>query len=433
LEIRRAPAEERRGLPGLLVEEKADAVRFANVRRRPGAPTVVIPATFSRAEIARIDKLDPRDRARLRERVQALDPTGKGEAARMEALELKPAPWVRDGGRALSYRSNHFELISDAREPIVRRCAVRLEQIYNAYLRFLPPNYLTAEPTKILLFRSPAEYRALLKAKGRNILNPAFFDPPHNQILCASDLEVLGEALTKTRKHHRQLLARLQEEEAKVKKQFRGSIPASVRKTLDAKRKEIAQANAKNDSIFQAATARLFRMLYHEAFHAYLANYVFPPHETAVPRWLNEGLAQIFEIALVEAGELRVGHVDAERLTLIRAAARKGELLPLADLLRATPNQFVVLHTADRPTSERSYLNSWALAHYLTFDRQLLGTPGLREYVRSLKRGTPEVEAFRTLVGEPTERFEQEYRDYLRRLRADGTAAPRTPAVKTAR
>jgi len=33
-----------------------------------------------------------------------------------------------------------------------------------------------------------------------------------------------------------------------------------------------------------------------------------------VPLWLDEGLAQIFETALVEAGELRVGHAERSRL-----------------------------------------------------------------------------------------------------------------------
>ena len=43
-----------------------------------------------------------------------------------------------------------------------------------------------------------------------------------------------------------------------------------------------------------------------------------------MPRWLNEGLAQIFETAIIEAGELRVGHADAERLARVKEEIRVG-------------------------------------------------------------------------------------------------------------
>ena len=39
---------------------------------------------------------------------------------------------------------------------------------------------------------------------------------------------------------------------------------------------EIAQAQARNAELFHNATQQLFRSLYHEAFHAYLENYVYP-------------------------------------------------------------------------------------------------------------------------------------------------------------
>src|SRR5262245_890722 len=96
---------------GLLVDESPTAVRFRVVRRRPGSPTVVIPTTFPRGEVAGIDRLSARDRALLRNRLQGLDPKGEGEAARMENLDLKLVPWVRaDAGPALGYTSTHFAL-----------------------------------------------------------------------------------------------------------------------------------------------------------------------------------------------------------------------------------------------------------------------------------------------------------------------------------
>lgn len=410
-------------LKGVIVSESASNLRFQNVRRKPGAPTVVIPPyTFARAEIASVEKLTEKERAVLLERLKALDP--KDEMARMDDLHLQEVPWVRTGATALGYTSKHFVLVSNAREDIVRRCAVRLEQIYAAYTRYLPPRQEHARPTRIVLFRSLNEYQEFLKGQRVNLLNPAFFDTKRNQIACASDLQGIGIGLETARKHHAELLKQVQEDEEKKKKQFRGAVPAPIRNALAAKRKEIVQANQKNEAIFYAATRQLFETLYHEAFHAYLANFVYPADQATVPRWLNEGLAQIFETALVEAGELRVGHADAARLTRIKEAARKEELLPLVELLQANAKHFLLAHASDQQMSDRYYLNSWALAFYLTFDRRVLGTEELDEYVRALRRGQDPLDAFRALVGKPLSQFERDFQDYLLRLRADGTVSP---------
>ena len=45
----------------------------------------------------------------------------------------------------------------------------------------------------------------------------------------------------------------------------------------------------------------MFRRLYHEAFHAYLDNYVYESPGYEIPTWLNEGLAQVFAAGLLEA------------------------------------------------------------------------------------------------------------------------------------
>jgi hypothetical protein len=124
---------------------------------------------------------------------------------------------------------------------------------------------------------------------------------------------------------------------------------------LEAKREADRQLK-RCDEAFQAETRQLFRTLYHEAFHAYLANFVYSSSEAAVPLWLNEGLAQVFETAFVEAGELRVGHADKDRLARVQTPLKKNEVLPLTDLLRSGPKQFVVLHAGDEATSDRHCL-----------------------------------------------------------------------------
>ncbi len=341
----------------------------------------------------------------------------------MERLPLEPLLWRHGNAEEFRYSSSHFVLISDAREDIVRRAAVRLEQIYAAYSRFLPPRRPSAQPTRILLVKSLADYHAILREQDRNILNPAFFDAAKNQIICASDLENLGTQLESVRKQHKQLLDDLKKQESRMKAQHHGAVPTAIGEQIAAKRNQIRAANMKNDELFKDATQHLFQTLYHESFHAYLAQFVYPTGDAEMPRWLNEGLAQIFETAVVEAGEIRVGHADPGRLVQAKAALRRQCLLSVNQLLHTGPQDFLIGHAGDQPVSDRAYLSAWALAFYLAFERHILGTPALDRYVRALQRGTDPAEAFCELVGEPLPEFEKAFQAYVLGLRTDGTTA----------
>jgi hypothetical protein len=127
-----------RTFQGLVLRETPGTVHFQCVRQRPGERTKLGPVTtFVRQEILRTDWLDDRDRAMLKCRLKELEPAC--EEDRIAKIRLERVPWRGQPERGLSYTSGYFVLISDAREEIVRRAAVRLEQIYEAYVRFLPP------------------------------------------------------------------------------------------------------------------------------------------------------------------------------------------------------------------------------------------------------------------------------------------------------
>lgn len=416
-------------LKGLLVEETPDGVRFQCVRQSPGKRTFVFsPAVFFPAEIDRIDKLAPRERDELTTRLKALDSSGDGERQRMSDLELQAAPWGDQPRGGLAYRSEQFELVSNANDEIVRRAAVRLEDIYAAYTSHLPPRSPNSKPTRIVLVESVAEYQKMVKDGGTNILNPAFFDRTHNQVYCASDLQKMGKDLALMREAFAERRKDLDSLEAELDKLYgKGKVPVSFRQPILESRRKLVAAAAANEQAFGQATQHLFQVLYHEAFHAYLDNFVYPPEQTEIPRWLNEGLAQIFESAIVEAGELRVGHADENRLTRAKNCLRGGGLVPLADLLRAGPREFLVQHGGDKQAADRHYLTAWALAFYLTFDRHLLGTNRLDRYATDTKRGADPLEAFQLLIEQPLPEFEKSFQQYLANLRPDGTVTTTAP------
>jgi hypothetical protein len=423
-------------LRGLVVEQDARALQIRCISRKPGSPTVVFTENVPRGDVAHLELLGEAERKVLEQRLEslkrerevlagrlrALDPKMKAAGKSSDAFDLWPAAWPGDAKvKALSYQSTHFRLISNCRPELVQLASIHLEEVYAAYVRCLPPRTASARATTVLLTGSLAEYQAIVKSRGLNLFNPAFYDPNHNQVVCGSDLERLCDDLEKVRKEHAALRQKINDTKAELAKIYRGKVPAELLAPLLDAEKRFGRTEMRNDKTFARRRDRLFTRLYHEAFHAYLSTFVYPSREGALPLWFNEGLAQIFETAIVEVGELRVGHADEERLKAIRMALAHGKLLPLHDLLRSAPNHFQVAHRSDQLVSDRYYLASWGLAFYLTFEKRLLGTKALDDYVAALKRGGNVVECFVNLVGKPLPQFEKEYQQYLVKLRRDGT------------
>lgn len=424
-------------LKGLILEKTDTHVILRCVVRKAGSPTITIRESVPLREVGHIEALGPEDRevlvtrlknlAKEREtlsaHLKALDPLAKPGPGAADRLTLTATDWVqKDRGPGLEYATPHFRLVSNSREAVVQLVALQLEQVYTAYQQSLPPRPKLGQATRILLTGTRADYQALVMARGGNFLNPAFYDVERNEIVCHSEIERLHDELEKAHKAHARALADLDDRAEELKELYKGKVPEPLAKAILDEQDRVKAQEKQNAALFELGKQRLFVRLYHEAFHAYLANFVFPADEAEVPRWLNEGLAQIFETAIVEAGDLRVGHIDKGRYETIRTAAGRGTVLPLADLLRSKERDFLVAHAGDKPASDRTYLAAWALAHYLTFERKVLGTPALEAYGRELKRGGDPLGAFRDLVGQPLEAFEKDFHGYLRRLGQDGTA-----------
>jgi hypothetical protein len=419
-------------MKGLIVKETPTEILFQHVSRKPGHPTRVFPTTLAREDIDSVEMLEDKERERLAARIRALDRTGKGELLRMQSLELKPVPWGKDGkGKALAYQSVYFRLMSNAGEEIVRRTAVRLEQLYFAYTRYLPPRCESAEATTILLAQCLADYQKLAKDSGFNFLNPAFFDATNNHVICTCELQQLGEEMDRVRAHHQLLLDELSEREKNLKKLYKNKVPPELMDPITKGREKINDMIQKNEAAFQKAfdegTRRLMQRLFHESFHAYVAQFVYPPADGELPRWLNEGMAQVFEHAILEGDELRVGRIDKDRLAGAQKALEQGELVSLVDLLKSGPKQFLVAHATEQQDSDRYYLTCWAVSHYLLLDRRMLGTKAMDRYVRDLHGKTDPLEAFRELVNQPLPKFEKEYKEYLEKLKPDGTVGKIPP------
>jgi hypothetical protein len=167
------------------------------------------------------------------------------------------------------------------------------------------------------------------------------------------------------------------------------------------------QRQRTNEQKFAAVTGQMFARLNHEAFHAYLDTFVYPHDQHHVPRWLNEGLAQVFETGQLDGDSLRIDAPDRDRLARLKADLA-AQPLPLAQLLTAEEREFLGPH--GNRSSARHYLYAWGLAYYLAFDERLLGTSRLDDYVAADAAELEPLARFEKLVGQPSGTFERQWR-----------------------
>lgn len=120
--------------------------------------------------------------------------------------------------------------------------------------------------------------------------------------------------------------------------------------------------------------------LFHEAFHQFARRYI-----PAMPIWLNEGLATYYGSARPVRGGLVFDRGQSGFFRLVQDATRKGQLVPLRELMASTQAAFYEQSPVDGLTANRKtlcYAQSYTLASYMINDNA--GRDFLRTYMRAL-------------------------------------------------
>ena len=185
---------------------------------------------FDRRQVLSVTRLEAGKRAALERQIEEFRNRATIEAARMEAIRLKPRE-----GEGYSYRHYHskwFTLDSTADEQNTRRVIVRAEQIFAAYRQILPPRSESAQPPRLVVLGSMEQYQSLLSKLGlkMKIENPACFLEEQNVVVVGSDLARLAAVTSQITAQNAQLRGDLRDLEGRLKQRLR-EVDENLRKS----------------------------------------------------------------------------------------------------------------------------------------------------------------------------------------------------------
>jgi hypothetical protein len=414
---------------GLIESESSSWVNLIEIQRRPGKPMSLLIRPIDRSRVVRVVRLNPPQRDTLRRQVDQFVNRARIEAGRMEAIELGQSQ--RAGIRYYHYSGPWFTLDASTDDNTARRIIVRVEQVFTAFRQVLAPREKPERGLHLIVFGSLEEYHQYLGGVGLKIENRACFVASANLLLAGTELGLYSAELARVAVAHQRLRKELETLEKQLPERLQrfsehlkqSGLPSQeiarllnqekqrANKEIADHQRQVQASDRKNSREFEKVAGQVFTRLYHEAFHAYLENFVFPRAKYEVPRWLNEGLAVTVEGGQLESGVLRVDAPERTSLRRLQADLAAAPLA-LADLFKAGPEAFLTNGERTRAATQRYYAAAWGVAYYLSFEKHLLTGPRLEQYVRPGQAGTPE-SRFERLVGMPLVEFEKSWRAYI--------------------
>ena len=140
---------------------------------------------------------------------------------------------------------------------------------------------------------------------------------------------------------------------------------------------------------------RTFRVLQHEGFHQFAWNYIGPN----LPIWMNEGLAQYFEDAVLVNGRMSAGRTGRGKIGRVREAIRSGQARPLRQLNALTSPQWNQT-LRDKPDEAAVlYAQAWSVVYFLIHGDDGAYQHRLIQFLQLLNQGNGEDEAFLLAFG----------------------------------
>ncbi|GAB4186043.1 MAG: hypothetical protein Kow00105_00490 [Phycisphaeraceae bacterium] len=136
-------------------------------------------------------------------------------------------------------------------------------------------------------------------------------------------------------------------------------------------------------------------VLQHEGFHQFAFNYL----GRSLPIWINEGLAQYFEDAIVVRGKMITGLASEHRITRVRQALEQNRAIEFDDLIGISSEQWSQILRSDPAKASLLYAQSWSVVFYLIHGENEKYQPAFVQYLKNVSTGRESRKAMRAAFG----------------------------------
>lgn len=159
-----------------------------------------------------------------------------------------------------------------------------------------------------------------------------------------------------------------------------------------------------------------FAVLQHEGFHQFAFHHIGPD----LPNWVNEGIAQYFEDAVLVGDQMYQGLANARRVAAVKASLAARKIIPFDKLLPMSQDQWHKAVTAGSEEAAQLYDQSWSMVYFLIHGEEGRYRAAFERYLFLVSKGKDGGTAFREAFGAPdTAAFRQRWEEFARTIEPD--------------
>ncbi|MCA9289469.1 MAG: DUF1570 domain-containing protein [Phycisphaerales bacterium] len=161
---------------------------------------------------------------------------------------------------------------------------------------------------------------------------------------------------------------------------------------------------------------RMLGVLQHEGFH----QFAFVRISSDLPPWVNEGLAEYFEQAVLVRTRFRIGQASRSKIERLQRAIEQGQTFSFEAMLAMGSSEWGGRVNASDPRAGTMYDQAWSMVHFLIHARNGRFASMFESYLRALSQGLQRDQAFERAFGtDDIASFEEAWREYVLELEPD--------------
>ncbi|MEZ6232801.1 MAG: DUF1570 domain-containing protein [Phycisphaerales bacterium] len=161
---------------------------------------------------------------------------------------------------------------------------------------------------------------------------------------------------------------------------------------------------------------RMLGVLQHEGFH----QFAFVRISSDLPPWVNEGLAEYFEQAVLVRTRFRIGQASRAKIERLQRAIEEDATFSFEAMLAMSSAEWGGRVNASDPRAGTMYDQAWSMVHFLIHARNGRFASMFEGYLRALSQGLQREQAFERAFGtDDIASFEGAWREYVLELEPD--------------